>query len=100
MSRGSRLLALARLLRGIPQPRVDREEAIAKATDEMRRHEWEREPDAPVIEDLKEWVVYGVDGPPCGNIVVYVDMQDGRVRTYTRAGRLGDDAASSGPHDN
>ena len=95
MSRGSRLLALARFLRSVPQPSIQRSEAIAIATAEMRRHGWDRELDAPVIEGLREWLIYGVDALPCGNIAVYVDMQHGRVRTYTEAGRLDTDGAAS-----
>ena len=90
------LLALVRLVRGMPRPRIDREDAIDRATQELRRHGWVRESSAPVIEGLRQWVIYGVDALPCGNIVVHVDMQDGSVTTYTAQGRADADASSDG----
>jgi hypothetical protein len=94
MSRASWLLALVRLIRRMPRPRIDRDDAVRRATDEMRRHGWDRDANAPVIEGLRKWVVYGVDALPCGNIAVHVDMQDGSVATYTQEGRAVADSSS------
>ena len=87
---------LGRIVRGVPRPRIGRDEAIRRAADEMRRHGWDRDTKAPVIEGLRKWVVYGVDALPCGNIAVHVDMQDGTVTTYTQEGRVSADPSRDG----
>jgi hypothetical protein len=93
--RGSLLLAVVRFLRGMPKPRIAREEAIRRAAEEMRHHGVDRAPNAPVFEHLKEWEVWALDGPLCSNMVVRVDMHSGMARAHTT--HRGPSEAPGGP---
>jgi len=94
-SSGSWVLAATRFLLRVPPPRISRERAMELASEEMKRHGWEREPSAPVLEHLRFWLLYARDAPACGNMAVYIDMQDGRARAYTERGLMSTGGESS-----
>lgn len=82
------MLAVLRFLRRVPPPRVGRDEAVRLAADELHRNSWKLEPNAPVIEHLREWEVWARNARLCSNMVVRVDMQDGSAKAYTERGLL------------